>query len=279
LQSGIPDGIIVQRSVRVHIETKNWDWFYDSQLENHLNDLAKEDVGLKVLLALGKFESDDLSRFERIRELCSRKHKGTIIFNSVSFEDFLKKIEISGVSKNLADTISDFKQFLNEENLLPSWREWLDVVNCVGIPHDVTEGHVYMCPTEGGSYNHDRCRYFGMYRNKRVELVAEIEAIVDVDLVSNSELLRWKNGAQNDLEYKAQARRKVDQLRPGATPTRVFLLGPLFETDFIKDSPGGMQQSKRYFNVAHLGARNAAELAESLKNRVWSDLLKIEAVQ
>ena len=57
LQSGTPDGIIVQKSLRVHIETKNWDWFYDSQLENHLADLARENGGIKVLLALGNFES------------------------------------------------------------------------------------------------------------------------------------------------------------------------------------------------------------------------------
>ena len=41
LPSGIPDGIITQKSLRVHIETKNWDWFHDRQLESHLEDLGR----------------------------------------------------------------------------------------------------------------------------------------------------------------------------------------------------------------------------------------------
>ena len=275
LASGVPDGIIVQKPLRIHIETKHWDWFYDSQLENHLTDLAGEDGGLKVLLALGNFEQDDSNRFEHIRLLCKDKYEGSLIFNSISFEEFLHKVQRPTLSKNLADAIADFKQFLNEENLLPSWREWLDVINCVGIPEDVTKGNVYMCPAEGGNYNHDRCRYFGMYRNKCVELIAEIEAVVDVDPASDTASLLWRNGDRNELEYKTMARTKVDELRPGASPTRVFLLGPLFSTNCRKDSPGGMQQSKRYFNIARFQVQGAQDLAERLNDVVWSDLGRV----
>jgi hypothetical protein len=140
--SGIPDGIIVQRSLRVHIETKNWDWFYDSQLESHLDDLSRDDSGVKILLALGNFEADDPERFRRVNTVCREKYRGAIVFNSISFEEFLKRVELKGLPKNLADAIADFKQFLNEENLLPSWREWIDVVNCAGIPEDVMERNV-----------------------------------------------------------------------------------------------------------------------------------------
>lgn len=272
LHSGIPDGIIVQRSLRVHIETKNWDWFYDSQLEAHLDDLSKDDSGVRILLALGNFESEDPDRFEKIQAICREKYRGAIVFNSISFEDFIKKVQLDRLPKNLSDAITDFKQFLNEENLLPSWREWLDVVNCAGIPEDITERNVYMCPTVGGSYNHDRCRYFGMYRNKRVEIIAEIDAVVDVDLESNTELIKWRNGTESEKDYKVLAREKVARFRPDEGPTRVFLLGKLFLTDFRKDSSGGMYQSKRYFNIARLQAVDAEALAERLKGLGWSKL-------
>ena len=66
-----------------------------------------------------------------------------------------------------------------------------------------------------------------------------------------------------------RSREKKLELRPGEGPIRVFLLGHLFETDFRKNSPGGMLQSKRYFDIAPSQAKNAEELAQRLKGHVW----------
>ena len=266
----VPDGLIVQLPLTIFIETKNWDWFYDEQLEGHLSSLDNKSHGIKVLLALGNFEADRSDRFNELHTLCETQYKRSILFQAVTFEDFLNKLQLPGLSKNLLDAIADFKTFLNEENLLPSWKDWLDVVNCAGLPSDITEGQVYMCPASGGAYSHDRCRYFGMYRSKRVELVAEIEAVVDVD--ANSTTLKWNNISDADSDIKNRALTKANKLRPKERPLRVFLLGPLKETDFRKDTPGGMQGSKQYFNISHLGAKNASDLADRLKGRCWSDM-------
>ena len=156
-------------------------------------------------------------------------------------------------------------------SLLPSWRNWLDAVNCTGIPEDVLVHNVYMCPATGGAYSHDRCRYFGMYRNKCVEQVAEIEAVVDVELRGEAKL-KWKNAEIPEGELCASARAKAAQLRPEMESVRVFLLGTLFPTEFRKDSRGGMQGSKIYFDIAALGAKDAGELAEMLKGKNWSEM-------
>ena len=81
-----PDGLISQKAFTIYIETKNFDWFYDQQLENHLNALNAEAQGLKVLLALGNFEGDHTKRFSNIKGLCEGKFKNKIFFSSVSFE-------------------------------------------------------------------------------------------------------------------------------------------------------------------------------------------------
>ena len=39
--SSVPDGLILQSAFTIYIETKNWDWFQDEQLENHLAALDK----------------------------------------------------------------------------------------------------------------------------------------------------------------------------------------------------------------------------------------------
>ena len=43
-KSSVPDGLIIQRSFGVYIETKISDWFYNDQLERHLSALGDEDI-------------------------------------------------------------------------------------------------------------------------------------------------------------------------------------------------------------------------------------------
>jgi hypothetical protein len=273
-----PDGLILQPAFTIYIETKNFDWFYDDQLARHLEALNNETAGLKVLIALSKFEGDSQDRFERVRRLCEKKYQRQIVFKQVSFEDLAEALRLEHLPKNVADAVIDFKGFLDEQDYLPSWQRWLDVVNCAGYPDDVLRAHVYMCPAAGGAYSHYRCKFFGMYRNKTVERVALIEAVVDVEDESKA-FVRWRNpSAPAAAELSTRAREKVSQERPGQYPTRVFLLGELYETDFRKDSPGGMMASKQYFDISSLRVADAQALAVALRGRSWSDLRREAAL-
>jgi hypothetical protein len=265
----IPDGLILQPAFTIYIETKNWNWFYDEQLEQQLASLNSETPGLKVLIALSNFETKDSEKFARIRQLCAGTYKGSIIFKEISFEDFVLALKLPHLPKNLDDAVAEFRSYLDEQYLLPSWERRLDVVNCAGMPDDVLVGNVYMCPAKGGAYSHLCCKYFGMYREKRIENVAVIESVVDVEDVGQAKVL-WRNDARSNEELRELALAKVQALRPGAYPTRVFLLGPLYKTSCRKDSPGGMYNSKRYFDVSWLGATGADDLAQKLKDVPWS---------
>jgi len=145
------------------------------------------------------------------------------------------------------------------------------VVNCAGMPDDVLVGGVYMCPATGDAYSHSRCRYFGMYRGKVVEKVAVIEAVVDLH-DEGSQTLRWQNVEGPAEDLIARARHVHVTRRADDYPTRVFLLGPLHDTEFRKDSPGGMMSSKQYFDVSGIAALGADELASALRGKVWSEL-------
>ncbi len=266
-----PDGLILQSAFTIYIETKNWDWFDKKQLKNHLAALNEESPGLKALIALANFETADRVKFTPIRQLCATQYKGSIVFEEVSFEDFVQALQIPHLPKNLADAVADFRSYLDEQNLLPSWERLLDVVNCAGIPDDVLVGNVYICPATGGAYNHQRCKYFGMYRNKQIQQVALIDAVVDVEAADNA-TVKWQNVPRSKDELKMLAEAKVEKLRPDAFPTRVFLLGPLYPTDCQKDSPGGMQTSKQYFDVGHLKVDGAEPLARALSGKTWSEI-------
>lgn len=269
-KSSVPDGLISQKPFSIYIETKNYDWFYDEQLEKHLESLNMETSGLKVLIALGNFEGNITGRFVTIKQLCEEKYRNLIVFAAVTFEDFIQSFNIAGLPKYLSDSVSELRSYLDEEQLLPSWQRWLDVINCAGLPDDVLEGNVYMCPAKTGAYTHGRSKYFGMYRQKRVEYVSDIEAVVDVEDESTVTLL-WKNIDQSTAKLLERAKHKVNKLRPNEYPVRIFLLGQLFETNFVKDSPGGMLGSKQYFDVSRLNAENAQDLSNKLNTKVWSD--------
>jgi len=271
--SSTPDGLILQPAFTIYIETKNWDWFKQEQLENHLAALDKENPGLKVLIALANFETTDHEKFASVRHLCAEKYRGSIIFEEVSFEDFVQALHLQHLPKNLADAIADFRAYLDaEQDLLPSWQRRLDVVNCAGIPDDVLVGNVYMCPATAGSYNHQRCKYFGMYRKKHIEQVALIEAVIDVEARGKA-IVKWQNVFGSEDELKTLAETKIQKFRPDDFPTRVFLLGPLYDTDCPKDSPGGMQASKQYFDVGRLQVDGAEQLARALRGKTWSEIL------
>ena len=269
--SGTPDGLILQSAFTIYIETKNWNWFHQEQLERHLADLNKESPGLKTLIALANFETAEREKFTPIRQLCAEQYKGSIIFNEVSFEDFVQALQLPHLPKNLADAVADFGSYLDEQNLLPSWERLLDVVNCAGIPDEVLVGNVYMCPATAGAYNHRRCKHFGMYRNKHIEQVALIEAVVDVEAKGKA-TVKWQNAPRSKDELKAIAEAKVEKLRPGDFPKRVFLLAPLYATDCQKDSPGGMYTSKQYFDVGPLKVDGAEHLARALSGKTWSEI-------
>jgi hypothetical protein len=266
----VPDGVVLQQALAMYIETKSWDWFTDDQLGRHLAELDAEQPGKKVLIALSNFESLSRARFAKVEALCAEEYKGRIYFKAVTFEELVDALPLDSVSKNLRDTLEDFEAYLDEQHLLPRWKTRLDVVNCSGIPTDVTDHGVYICPAEGGPYKHSRAKYFGMYQKKTVGHIAHIDAVVRFG-ADGMASIQWNNGDTSDDALVARASELRASLRPGAA-VRVFLLGQRFATDFKKTTSGGLQGSKLYFDVARLEPKSAEDLAAKLLGKSWNDL-------
>lgn len=267
--SSVPDGIISQKAFTIYIEAKNHDWFYDTQLENHLEGLHLEAAGDKVLVVLARFETDLEARFDSIRTKMKEKYGNDLHFAAITYEEFLGALKDLQLPKNLQDHVAEIEYFFNEQNLLPKWKGLLDVVNCTGSIENFMDHGVYLCPTQGGAYSHQRCKYFGAYRLKEVNHIAEIRAVVDVG--HDTSKINWNNSGEDQRQLLEEATHFANLLWPGRDSARVFLLGERFETQFTKDSAGGMQQSKLYFDVSTLDAEDAADLAVKLKNKKWSE--------
>lgn len=241
----------------------------------HLAELSEESAkGIKILIALtSEFKTEDENRFKRIDEECKVKYKGKVSFSYVTFENLIGAIKSGALlDETFQAVLSEYEEYLDGNGLLPDWKTKLDVVNCGKYPEEVTSSNAYYGLTSGGAYSHKRCKYFGMYRNKRVEKIAEIEAVVDVGNDEKAEVL-WKNKSIKDEELKERAIALKNIYRSGVdVGIKVILLGELYDTDFIKTTKGGMFSHKLYFDVSDLQAENAEQLAEMLKGKKWEEL-------
>lgn len=267
--NSIPDGLLLQKALSIYIETKNFDWFSDTQLEKHLEALSNESSGHKVLIVLSNFEKDLEKRFEEIDRITVELYGGEIHFQAITFEMLLSALHELDLTKTLQDSVAELEYYFNEENLLPTWKGELDVVSCAGSYDTVMEKGVYFCPAQGGAYRHKRCKYFGVYRGKVVHAIAEIKAVIDVDPFGE-DYLHWCNDCDEDKAI-SEAKRILSEVFPNSESKRVFLLGERHVTSFEKDSKGGMLQSKLYFDISSLGVKDSKELAESLTGKRWSE--------
>ncbi|MCC3427774.1 MAG: hypothetical protein JGK12_28645 [Microcoleus sp. PH2017_01_SCD_O_A] len=267
-KDSVPDGEIFQDSFSVFIETKLGSDFGEKQLLDHL-DTLKEKKGKKILIALGNFEQDPTNN-PVLQTVETKAKYEDVAFISVSFEQFLQAIQLPYLPKNLIDAVSDLGEYFDENNLLPSWKYRLDVVNCKGSFDSVLEHKIYTCPAQAGSYNHRRSLYFGTYRNKCVEQISQIEAVVDLESEDEASLV-WSNVSRPEKELIKIAIERRQKIGESWYPVRVFVLDDMHPTNFVKASSGGMFVSKQYFDIGKLKAIDTADLAQKLRGKTWEN--------
>lgn len=268
----IPDLAITQKSFSVFFETKTTDWFYEGQINRHIEGFNQK-TDDKILFLLSNFENDNLEeQFDKqIKE--AKKHE--IILQPITFEDFVGSLEQVCNSEYLRSLLDEFKLYLDRNNYLPKWKYLLDVVSCSGTLEEIEQG-VYICPDTGGAYSHRRAKYFGPYSSKRVSDIFEISAIVVIEKNLGDAKIKWRNNNIKNENLIEQAKQKLQNWQwrideNKSVPLQVFLLENRQETNFIKETSGGMLQSKKYFWDIAIDCKNSQELAEKLRNKNWGD--------
>lgn len=266
----IPDLAITQKSFSVFFETKTTDWFYEEQINRHIagfNQTADD----KILFLLSNFESDNLEEQFQKEIAEAKKHK--IMLQPLSFEDLVGSLEQVCNTEYLKNLLDEFKIYLDRNGRLPKWKYLLDVVNCSGTLEEIKQG-VYMCPDTGGAYSHRRAKFFGAYALKKVADLFEISAIVVVEKDMGEVKIKWKNEAIKDDILIEQAKEKLQTWQSRidenkSVALQVFLLSNRAETNFIKETSGGMLQSKKYFWDIGIDCKTSQELADKLRDKKW----------
>lgn len=273
--NSIPDILIEQKSFSIFFETKRFDWFYNGQIERHLNGFKKENDYNILFLISPDFDID--APEEKFADQIKRaKEYFGIALCPITFEQFVEVLENIEMTEDFKVYLTEFRDFLERNNYLPTWKYLLDVVNCSSTIDEVHNNNVYMCPDSGGMYKHRRALFFGGYKRKNVKFIHEIKALVIVEKGGIDASVKWNNfnNDENYLIEEAKQKINLSDYRKNEIKERsiqVFLLQNPYEVNFRKCSIGGMFGSKKYFkNIAKIyDSKNSKELAEKLKNQTW----------
>jgi hypothetical protein len=271
-ENSIPDLAITQKSFSIFFENKLTDWFYSNQIERHIEGF-NDATETKILFLLSNFDTDELEGRFKV-EIEKAKRDG-IILQPISYEDFVGALENMANTDYLNNLLEEFKIYLDRNGLLPKWKYLLDVVSCSGTMREI-EDYSYMCPDKGGAYSHRRAKYFGPYAQKRVGKIYEIDALVSIGRGLGEGHVKWKNRKIKNDELIKIAKSKIEKSdyrkrENESVPLQVFLLRGGEETNFYKDSSGGMQQSKLYFWDIAKEVESSKELAKKLNDERWED--------
>jgi len=268
---------IRQKEFELIFEVKTLDWFYEEQFDKYINNLLESEIkSNKIIFALTA-EFEDIERFDNFKIKAKEKN---IHLQFITFNQLLEKLkEFKANDEYYLKFLEEFEEYLENQNLLQSWKKLLDVVNCASTIKAISKG-IYICPDTSGAYKHSRAKYFGPYSNKKVESIFEIDAVVVLSLDNENKVIvnkiKYNNLNQPDKEIKERALNLFNSFPEEkqnlkSYDIQVFLLSNEEKTNFIKDTPGGLFGSKIYFREIAKNIKNSKELAKLLNNKEWKD--------
>ena len=268
--SSIPDLTVKQQSFNIFFENKTRDWFYDGQIDTYISNLDQSPSVNVLILLCSEFSNSDF-----LKSVQDKGKDRSVYVSSITYDDFLELIENNVTSDFVLTQLAEFRDFLDQEGLLPNWKYRFDVVNCANVSLNLCNETAYICPDRGGSYSHQRAKYFGAYKDKKVHHVYTISAIVVVPENLGEPQIKWKNeGARSNKELEGLAKTLVAKYRRDenlSTPLQVFILDNEREVSFVKDTAGGLWGSKIYFHDIARKCKSIDDLVDIIDNKRWSE--------
>lgn len=274
------DGLIQQEPISIFVETKTTDWFYRAQIDRYRNFLAgpRSGHGRKILILLSNFESKDRLLNDVLGPITDTDSRDDdTLIAAVGFDELLKAVQEEVKSDNdvIRSMIADFEKYLADEDLLPTWTGSLVIIPMGGSLEVNKKYCCYSCPSQKRGYTHARAKYLGFYSQKKIDYVAEIDAVLDLkSRDKESWELKWNNSGQDEKTLKARAEAIIDKpdyyakndfaQRGGVL---LFLLSDLrTDINFQKTSPGGIM-GRRYMKFKDI--KSLDDLVSAIQGQTW----------
>ncbi len=265
----IPDGSIGQRSFKILIETKVDASVDVAQLERHANQFKGEEQ--KILLLLTK-ESIEHNRLVNIESKIQSKNPG-VVFSNVTFEGIciMSKRLFKEHETQINSIIEDYWQYCNDTDLFYQAKYLMRVLPCgVSLTLNAKYG-IYYHPSDRGYTEH---RYLGVYANKSVQYIWDIESVFDVIWDGEKLSKQLVNGIDTDkFDQRIIAIIEESKSHCGyyIEEGHRFFCGEPVKTNFRKVSSGGIQGA-RIFNIKELIGKpgSVEEVSQKLNVLTWT---------
>lgn len=278
----IPDATITQESFKIVVETKMYDWFYLTQLLNHLQALS--DVKYKVMITLAPV----LMNLEKKKELEEKlrdynsTQKYPVMHKNTTFEELANAIQevIDDRDYEMQEVLDDYLNYCNKDRLIivsDSWKRMRVQLAGTTFNFNINE-NLYYDNIDRGFSAHD---YLGLYKEKSVRAIGKIIAIITAVTTTTGLEYKAELGDITD-ERKQQIKRAIDDGKNYGyvlETARYFFVDKFYETDFKKITPRAPMGSRvfdltQFLEMGNLTEKEqlpgTQEIANQLTSKTWS---------
>lgn len=276
-EDSIPDATINQEGFKIVVETKMTDWFYDSQLFNHLKSFG--DVKKKLLITLSSepMEKIKLKKFNIELEKYNKTQKYPVMHINTTFELLANAIEevIDDRDYEIKDILDDYRDYCYTDGLIPTSDSWKYLrMQLASKTFDFNkDNNVYYQGAERGFRPYD---YLGLYTQKSIRLIGKVCAIIaavekDGEIEYEAEL-----GEATQERKETIIKAMEDALSYGYDlknyKHKYFFVDKFYETDLKKVSKGA-SMGARIFDLTEIlntdKLPEVEQIAEILKEKTW----------
>ena len=273
----VPDATITQEGFKIVVETKMTDWFYSSQLINHLKSFRDEKKKLLITLSSELMEKTKLEDFNKELKEYNKTQKYPVMHINTTFELMANAIEdvIDDRDYEIKDILDDYRDYCYKDGLIPTSDSWKYLrMQLASTTFDFNkENNVYYHDADRG---YSPYAYLGLYKQKSVRLIGKVCAIItaiekDGEIEYEAELGEITNERKNTIVKAIK-----DALSYGYDlknyKHKYFFVDKFYETDFRKVSKGGSMGAKIFDLTEILKSDNLPEvdqIAEILKEKTW----------
>ncbi len=269
---GIIDGLIEVKPSIILIETKVNQKELQSKLVKYGKVFTKDSQNQLWHLSSKKFDENEVVQInKKLQELYPTVR---IQFNNLLFEDLLDNLE--GIYEENTHDMElkllkeDFSNYCYESNLISN-EDYNLLFVPTGFSYNWNKKHkIYYCPV---NWHNQNFKFFGLYNRKSVRTICEIEKIIIADYDKNTDLLNIKRGKYTP-EQKKRLHDSLRELEESQSGLKYYILpeNETYETDFRKDSHGGIQ-GYRYKDLREFldkdDFKDIKQIADKLKDVTW----------
>lgn len=269
--NGIIDGHIEVKPSKILIETKLNQKEFIGKLVKYGNVFIENSQNQLWHLSSKKFDDKEV---EEINSELKRLYPYDIQFKNLLFADLFENLE--GVyEENIHDMelkllLEDFREYCYESKLV-SEEEFKLLFAPTGVTYNWNKRHkMYYCPQQ---WHSQKFKFFGLYCEKSVRTISEIETEIKADFNSETkELIIHSDG--HSAEQIERLRTGLIELGESHKGFKYYLfpINAFYETNFRKVSHGGIQ-SYRYKDLRDFLSKediaDVKEIANKLAEVIW----------